>query len=92
MASSYLTRSICLITGLLFIGVSAQAATTLTSVKTDKPILLSGTADKVRLEGKNVSTKLRKVSPSRLQDILTDAGMEFDTDLLSIDVEDHEME
>jgi len=30
---------------LLFIGVAAQAATTLTSVKTDKPILLSGTVD-----------------------------------------------
>ena len=35
----------CLIAGLLFFGVTAQAATTLTSVETDKPVLLSGTAD-----------------------------------------------
>lgn len=39
-------RILGLITGLLFIGVAAQAAgTTLASVKTDKPILLSGVAD-----------------------------------------------
>ena len=43
----YLFRSLTLVVCLLFIGVSAQAATTLTSVKTDKPVLLSGTADKV---------------------------------------------
>ena len=47
MRTSYLIRSLAMITGLLFIGVTAQAATTLTSVKTDKPVLLSGTADKL---------------------------------------------
>ncbi len=45
MKPSYLIRTLGLITGLLFIGVAAQAATALTSVKTDKPILLSGVAD-----------------------------------------------
>ena len=45
MKSSCLIRTLGLITGLLFIGVAAQAATTLTSVKTDKPILLSGVVD-----------------------------------------------
>jgi len=47
MKSNYLIRSLTLLAGLLFIGATAQAATTLTSVKTDKPVLLSGTADKV---------------------------------------------
>ena len=45
MKPSCLIRTLGLLTGLLFIGVAAQAATTLTSVKTDKPILLSGVAD-----------------------------------------------
>ena len=45
MKPSYLIRTFGLVIGLLFIGVAVQAATTLTSVKTDKPILLSGTAD-----------------------------------------------
>lgn len=45
MIPSYLIRTVGMITGLLFIGVAAQAATTLTSVKTDKPILLSGVVD-----------------------------------------------
>jgi hypothetical protein len=34
-----------LILGLLFIGVAAQAGITLTSVKTEKPVLLSGVMD-----------------------------------------------
>jgi hypothetical protein len=45
MKPSYLIRTLGLIVGLLFIGVTAQAATTLTSVKTNKHILLSGTPD-----------------------------------------------
>ncbi len=45
MKQRNLLRLICLIVGLLFIGVTVQAATTLTSVKTDKPILLSGAVD-----------------------------------------------
>ncbi len=45
MKPSFLFRTLGLITGLLFIGVGAQASTTLTSVKTNKPILLSGAID-----------------------------------------------
>jgi hypothetical protein len=45
MKPSFLIRILGLIIGLLFIGVTVQAGTTLTSVKTDKPILLSGVAD-----------------------------------------------
>lgn len=45
MKPSYLIRTLGLMVGLLFIGITAQAATTLTSVKTDKPILLSGAVD-----------------------------------------------
>ncbi|MEA3363453.1 MAG: ethylbenzene dehydrogenase-related protein [Thermodesulfobacteriota bacterium] len=45
MKQSYLIRTMCLIVSLIFIGVTAQAATVLTSVKTDKPILLSGAVD-----------------------------------------------
>ena len=47
MKSIFLVRSLTLIVCLLLIGFTAQAATTLTSVKTDKPVLLSGTVDKV---------------------------------------------
>ncbi|NOQ65831.1 MAG: ethylbenzene dehydrogenase, partial [Desulfobacterales bacterium] len=50
MKPSYLFRTLGLITGLLFIGVAAQAATALTSVKTDKPILLSGVVDNAWLK------------------------------------------
>jgi len=45
MKPSYMIRTLGLVTGLLFIGVAAQAGTTLTSVKTDRPILLSGAVD-----------------------------------------------
>ena len=45
MKSRYLLRTLCLLTGLLFIAVTAHATTTLTSVKTNKPILLSGAVD-----------------------------------------------
>jgi hypothetical protein len=45
MKTSYLFRTLSLITGLLLIGAVAHADTTLTSVKTDKPILLSGAVD-----------------------------------------------
>lgn len=45
MKQSNLIRTVCLIVSLIFIGVTAQAATILTSVKTDKPILLSGAVD-----------------------------------------------
>ena len=40
-----LIRTLSLMIGLIFIGVTVQASTTLTSVKTDKPILLSGAVD-----------------------------------------------
>ncbi len=40
-----LLRPLGLLTGLLFITVTAHATATLTSVKTDKPILLSGVVD-----------------------------------------------
>ena len=45
MTTRYLIRTLSLMLGLIFIGVTVQAATTLTSVKTDKPILLSGAVD-----------------------------------------------
>ncbi len=45
MKPSFIIRTLGLVTGLLFIGVSAQAGTTLTSVRTDRPILLSGAVD-----------------------------------------------
>ncbi len=38
-------RTLCLLACLLFLGLNAHASTTLTSVKTDKPILLSGAVD-----------------------------------------------
>ena len=45
MRPRYLIRTLSLMIGLIFIGVTAQAGTTLTSVKTNKPILLSGAVD-----------------------------------------------
>jgi len=45
MKAKFLFNTLSLLIGLLFIGVGAQAATTLTSVKTNKPILLSGAID-----------------------------------------------
>ncbi|MFK5926063.1 MAG: ethylbenzene dehydrogenase-related protein [Desulfuromusa sp.] len=45
MTTRYLIRTLSLMISLIFIGVTVQAATTLTSVKTDKPILLSGAVD-----------------------------------------------
>ena len=58
MISKYLIRSLTLIACLLFVGATAQAATTLTSVKTDKPVLLSGTADKVWNKAAPLTVKL----------------------------------
>ncbi len=45
MRSKHLIRTLSLMIGLIFIGVAAQAGMTLTSVKTNKPILLSGAVD-----------------------------------------------
>lgn len=42
---STIIRTLALLTCLLFLGMSAYASTTLTSVKTKKPILLSGAVD-----------------------------------------------
>lgn len=58
MKPSFLFRTLGLITGLLFIGVAAQADTTLTSVKTDKPILLSGAADNAWKKAAPLEVKL----------------------------------
>jgi hypothetical protein len=46
MKTGFCIRSFGMVLALVFIGVTAAAATTLTSVKTDKPILLSGSVDK----------------------------------------------
>ena len=58
MMSKFLIRSIGLIAGLLFIGTTVQADTMLTSVRTDKPVLLSGTADNVWSKAAPLKVKL----------------------------------
>lgn len=53
---------------------------------------LSGAADKVELGGKNVSSKIKKLKSSTLQSILDRIDFQFDVDILSVDVEGHEIE
>ncbi|MCW9049616.1 MAG: ethylbenzene dehydrogenase-related protein [Deltaproteobacteria bacterium] len=58
MKHQYLIRTLCLAVGLLLIGANAQAVTTLSSVKTDKPILLSGAVDKAWQKAAPISVTL----------------------------------
>ena len=51
---------------------------------------LSGAVADLRLNGKNVSTKVRMIKPRRLPDILSDNGFEFGVSVLFVDVEGHE--
>jgi len=53
---------------------------------------LSGAADRVNLKGKNISSTTRKVRPSTLQEILNQNSIDFDVNLLSVDVEGYEIE
>ena len=53
---------------------------------------LSGLADTDRLLGKGVNTLIRKVNPDRLDDLLESNNIDFDVDVLFLDVEGHEME